>query len=98
MRWVGLATVGLCVAALSATAQDDKPRSPSPPGDAPGAVHKQMAKRVGEYDTVSKFFLKPGSSAQESTGTAKITSILGGRFLSEEGSGKQFGMPAASLK
>lgn len=53
----------------------------------PGPVHKQLAKRAGEYTTVTKFSVAPGAPATESTGTAKMTVILNGRFLIEEDAG-----------
>lgn len=53
----------------------------------PGPVHKQLAKRVGEYTTVTKFSMQPGAPAVESTGTARFTAILDGRFLLEEDAG-----------
>lgn len=54
---------------------------------APGPVHTQLAKRVGEYTTVTKFSMQPGSTPVESTGAARFTAILDGRFLLEEDSG-----------
>ena len=53
----------------------------------PGPVHQQLAKRAGEYTTVTKFSVQPGAAAVESTGTAKLTAILDGRFLLEEDAG-----------
>jgi hypothetical protein len=53
----------------------------------PGAVHKQLAKRAGEYTTLTKFSVAPGAPATDSTGTAKLTVIVDGRFLLEEDAG-----------
>ena len=56
----------------------------------PGPQHAQLMKLAGEYTTRETFYT-PGSQPQESTGTAKLKSILGGRFLEEENSGESFG-------
>ena len=53
----------------------------------PGPAHKQLAKRAGEYTTVTKFTAQPGATPVASTGTAKISVILDGRFLLEEDAG-----------
>jgi hypothetical protein len=65
-------------------------------GAMPGPVHKEMAKRAGEYTTHSKFTAYPSGPAQESDGTAKLTLLLGGRFLQEENQGQLGGMPTTS--
>jgi len=53
----------------------------------PGPAHKQLAKRAGEYTTATKFTAQPGATPVDSTGTAKISVILDGRFLLEEDAG-----------
>ncbi len=53
----------------------------------PGPAHKQLAKRAGEYTTVTRFTAQPGAKPVDSTGTAKISVILDGRFLLEEDAG-----------
>lgn len=63
----------------------------------PSPAHLRMARRVGEYTTTSRFSM-PGAPEQTSKGTAKLTMILGGRFLSEDGTGDMMGMPYTSLK
>ena len=64
----------------------------------PGPVHRQLAKRAGEYTTVTKFAMQPGAAAVESTGTAKLTSILDGRFLLEEDAGIFMGQPTKGIR
>ncbi len=59
--------------------------------DNPGPEHAALAKLAGEYTIVMRFHEKPGETAYESKGSAKFTSILDGRFLLEESTGKQFG-------
>src|SRR5204862_5834510 len=66
---------------------------PRPAG--PGPVHLQMAKRAGEY-TITKTIAMPGQEPMTANGHAKITNILGGRFLNEENDGMLFGQPVAS--
>jgi hypothetical protein len=63
----------------------------------PGPVHQHLAGLAGEYTTTTTFRIKPGDAARETKGTARLTSILGGRFLSEETGGALFGQPTASL-
>ena len=63
----------------------------------PGPVHTELMKRAGDYTTTATFYA-PGAEPQQSTGTAKLKSILGGRFLEEENSGDSFGAPYAGLR
>jgi uncharacterized protein DUF1579 len=65
---------------------------------APGAIHKNLANMAGEYTTVTKFYMQAGTPAAESTGTARITSVLDGRFLNEEDTGTFMGQPMKSLR
>jgi Protein of unknown function (DUF1579) len=67
---------------------------------APGALtetHTRIAKRAGEYTTSTKLTL-PDGKAIETAGTAKLTSVLGGRFVQEENSGTLFDMPISGLR
>lgn len=68
------------------------------PAAMPGPIHKQLAKRAGEYTTVTKFSAQPGAPAVESSGTSKLTAILDGRFLLEEGSGIFMGQQTKSTR
>lgn len=63
----------------------------------PGPVHAELMKRAGDYTTTATFYA-PGSEPEQSKGTAKLTSILGGRFLEEENSGDSFGQPSSGLR
>ena len=60
-------------------------------------AHDKLARRAGEYVTVSKF-TTPDGKAMESKGTAKLTLVLGGRFLQEENAGTLLGMPVNGLR
>jgi hypothetical protein len=95
MHMRGLAFVvglGLLVALAPVRAGDEKKK-----GDGPSATHEKMAKLAGDYLTASKFTL-PGGKSQESKGTAKLTPILGGRFVKEENASDLGGMPVSGLR
>jgi uncharacterized protein DUF1579 len=91
-RWACALVLLAAVAPTAARSQDKKTAEPvnerNP--DDPGPVHKELAKLAGEYTTVSRFSAA-GQTLPESTGSATIKSILGGRFLSEENSGEMMG-------
>ena len=57
----------------------------------PGPQHAELQKDVGEWKCEMQEFMMPGSPPQ--TGTAKVTSILGGRFTMEEFKGSMMGQP-----
>jgi hypothetical protein len=63
----------------------------------PGPQHAELMKRAGDYTTTQTFYA-PGAQPQESSGTAKLKSILGGRFLEEENSGESLGQPYLGLR
>jgi hypothetical protein len=63
----------------------------------PGPIHAQLMKRAGKY-TTTMTFSAPGTEPQQSTGTATLKPILGGRFLEEENSGESLGQPSAGLR
>jgi hypothetical protein len=88
--------VVLCLAPL-VVSSGEKKADPKKAAATPGPAHQQLAKLVGEYTTVSKFTLKPGDDAKESHGTAKLKTILGGRFLVEESTGSLFGQKTGSM-
>jgi hypothetical protein len=88
-RWL-TASVAVLIAGSFALAQEKKQGATT-------EVHERMAKRAGEYETVSKLTL-PDGKAMESKGTAKVTAVLGGRFLQEESEGSLLGMPVSGLK
>lgn len=63
----------------------------------PGPQHAELMKRAGDYAT-TQIFYAPGAQPRESSGTAKLKSILGGRFLQEENSGESLGQPYTGLR
>jgi hypothetical protein len=64
----------------------------------PGPEHEALAKRAGEWTTTTRFDMGEGQPAMTSTGTAKISMILGGRFQVEDGEGTMMGQPYTSHK
>ena len=84
-------------------ATQQKPATPAEPTQAemqamaeaatPGPVHAKLMKLAGEYSVTMKFFSDPRAEPIESSGTATLKPILGGRFLEEENSGDSFGQP-----
>ena len=83
--------IALLLAASSNSAGPAIGRDAGTPGQMqsamPGAAHKQLAKRAGEYTTVTNFTAQTGATPVDSNGTAKISMILDGRFLLEEDAG-----------
>jgi hypothetical protein len=64
----------------------------------PGPRHANLATLAGEYSTLTRVFMAPGAPPQESTGDAKLSMMLEGRFLAEDDSGMFFGQPTKSFK
>jgi hypothetical protein len=103
-------TAILILFAASAMAQQQTQQNASAPPEAqqqalqalaeaakPGPAHVQLMKLAGDY-TTTETYSAPGAEQQQSTGTAKLKSILGGRFLEEENSGDAFGTPYSGLR
>jgi hypothetical protein len=59
----------------------------------PGPHHKMLAASAGTWDTKTKEYMQPGAPPTESTGTSKIESVMGGRFIEEVTTGTMMGMP-----
>jgi hypothetical protein len=64
----------------------------------PGPEQALLAKRAGEYTKTVKFVAQPNADANASTGTAKISVILGGRFIVEENTDTVFGRPVSGTR
>jgi len=63
----------------------------------PGPAHQKLAELAGQWTTHSKFTLA-GAPSEETDGTARISVVMGGRFLHEEAQGTMMGMPVQSAK
>jgi hypothetical protein len=80
-----------------------KPQAAAPDSDAmmkkwmevatPGPQHKALEAFGGEWEVVSKWWMAPGAPPNESKGTSKVVSIMGGRFMQETHSGEFMGKP-----
>jgi hypothetical protein len=92
-----LALIAVVAAAAVPGRAGDEPAKGGPPGQ-PGPIHARLAKLAGEYTTENTFRVNPDDKPVKTAGTATITSVLGGRFLREEGSGTFMGRPNATLK
>ena len=64
----------------------------------PGAPHASLAKLAGDYTRVIKFVGQTGAATAPSSGTAKISVVLGGRFILEESTDTVFGRPVEGLR
>lgn len=71
------------------------PANVAAPNDAP---HALLLKLTGEYNRVVKFVGQAGAMAAPSSGTCKISGVLGGRFILEESHDTVFGKPVDGLR
>jgi hypothetical protein len=59
----------------------------------PGPAHKELEKRAGKWEHVTKMWFDPSKPPTESKGTTEYRLILGGRYLLQEFSGEFLGKP-----
>jgi len=64
----------------------------------PGSEQEFLAKRAGEYARTIKFVAQPNADANASSGTSKISVVLGGRFIVEENNDTVFGRPVSGTR
>src|ERR1700684_2654061 len=64
----------------------------------PGPEQAFLARRAGEYTRTVKFVAQPNADANASTGTAKISVTLDGRFIVEENTDTVFGRPVSGTR
>lgn len=57
----------------------------------PGPQHAQLAKMAGTWDVTGLMWMDPSQEPIPSQGTAKVTSILGGRYLVQDYDGQMMG-------
>jgi uncharacterized protein DUF1579 len=92
MRLIQLTLTGLFVVLVAsvAIAQDQKAEKSMDPQAmmevyaklaTPSEPHKQFASLAGSWTTKTKEWMEPGKPPVESTGTAEMKMLLGGRFL-----------------
>ena len=63
----------------------------------PGAMHEMMAKTVGEWTFVSKYWMDPSAPPTVSNGKSVNEMILGGRYLKSMNYSDVMGMPMEGL-
>jgi hypothetical protein len=107
-RWVFGAVVGVALLipgyALAQNKTENHPDNGAPAvptvadSAKPGAAQASLAKLAGQYNRVIQFVGQTGAAAAPSSGTAKITVVLGGRFILEESSDTVFGRPVEGLR
>jgi hypothetical protein len=59
----------------------------------PGEAHKLLKNMAGKWKYTSKWWEKKDGKPEESSGTATMKSILGGRFIQHDIKGKAMGQP-----
>ena len=64
----------------------------------PGPEQSFLAKRAGEYTRTVKFVAQANADANASTGTARISVTLDGRFIVEENTDTAFGRPVSGTR
>ncbi len=63
----------------------------------PGEPHKLFASLAGSWTTHMKEWMEPGKPPMESTGSAEMKMLLGGRFLYQEITGQMMGQPFSGI-
>ena len=103
---LAVATLGLV--AVSARATQDPPEGMSPEAMAqamaqsmelarPGPEHELLARYAGDWTLEASITMTPGSQPLTETGTARMHTILGGRFLQIDVEGGFMGTPYESM-
>jgi Protein of unknown function (DUF1579) len=59
----------------------------------PGWAHELLASHVGEWKSVTTYWMDPSAPPQTMEGTSKNEMIMGGRYLKSTHSGEMMGMP-----
>jgi hypothetical protein len=103
-QWFAGAALGIFLfAAGSAPAQSSPPikqdnAQPALDSTKPGAPQASLAKLAGEYARVIKFVGPAGAGIAPSSGNAKISVVLGGRFILEESTDVVMGRTVEGLR
>jgi hypothetical protein len=101
-----VATLGVVLAVSPAPAKDKKGGKPMDEKAmmelyqrlaTPGEPHKLFASLAGSWTTTSKEWMEPGKPPTESTGTAEMKMLLGGRFLYQEYNAQMMGQPFSGI-
>ena len=76
----------------------DKAAPPKTDLTKPDPAHASLAKLAGDYSRVIKFVGPAGAGMPPFTGTAKISLVLGGKFLLEESTDEVMGSKVEGLR
>jgi len=63
----------------------------------PGPMHEMMAKNVGDWKTIDKFWMSPDGEPMVTEGTSKTEMILGGRYQKSTHTSSMMGMPTEGI-
>jgi hypothetical protein len=63
----------------------------------PGPMHEMLAKSVGAWKTISRFWMDPAGEPMETEGTGKTEMILGGRYQKSTHNSTMMGMPTEGI-
>ena len=63
----------------------------------PGPMHEMLAKSVGDWKTISKFWMDPSGEPMATEGTGKTEMILGGRYQKSTHKSMMMGMPTEGI-
>jgi len=63
----------------------------------PGPMHEMLAKSVGDWKTISKFWMDPSGEPMATEGTGKTEMILGGRYQRSTHKSMMMGMPTEGI-
>ena len=63
----------------------------------PGPIHEMLAKSVGDWKTISRFWMDPAGEPMESEGTGKTEMILGGRYQKSTHKSMMMGMETEGI-
>lgn len=108
MRYLQFTLTGLCVVLMASVAvatekKAEKPMDPQAMMEVyaklaqPGEPHKLFASLAGSWTTKTKEWMEPGKPPTESTGSAEMKMLLGGRFLYQEYNGQMMGQPFSGI-
>jgi hypothetical protein len=63
----------------------------------PGPMHEMLAKSVGDWNSISKFWMDPAGQPMLVEGTGKTEMILGGRYQQSTHKSMMMGMPTEGI-
>jgi len=63
----------------------------------PGPMHEMLAKSVGDWKTISRFWMDPAGEPMETEGSGKTEMILGGRYQKSTHKSSMMGMETEGI-